>query len=277
MTDNMMSNEEIISEFNDLFGDSSDNDESNETTPDENQNEESQNDDDHTDEDSTSEEDKDTGESSDDEQQEETKEDKPEDKQKSKAQAQQNYKFAEMRNQLKAQETMLKNLGKAIGLDPNSSVEDISNKVNEVLLKKQSQETGIPEDVLQRLQVLEARDANYQHVERQSKTQSAIADLIEKYSLNQESVDGFVQQLVESGKNPLEVDNVDLEAEYIRLNFQSVVKNAVDEAVKAERERIKSATDHSSSGVGTKPNDGSSDKKINSVKDLDAFFNNVEL
>lgn len=282
MADINMSNDDIIAEFDDLFADSSTDDGAGEGNPgtDDNQNDDDQNDDDQAGNDDSNQGDGEgTDGNSDDgdgNNQDDNKDNPPEDKA-AKAQAQQNYRFAEMRTQLKAQETMLKNLGKAIGLDPNASAEEVADKVNEVLLKKQSKETGIPEDVLQRLQVLEARDANYQHAERQTKTQNAITDLIEKYNLDQESVDGFVQQLIQSGRNPMEVDGVDIEAEYIKHNFQSILDSKIDKAVNAERERIKKAANQSSSGVGSKPNEGGSDKKINSVKDLDDFFNSVEL
>ena len=190
---------------------------------------------------------------------------------------QQNYAFAEMRNKLKAKDTFIEDLAASIGLDSNLSTDEKQAKIKEAILQKQAKESGIPLETLQRLKVLEARDRQYQLTQRQQQTQDAMAGLIEKYDLDNEAVESFVQQLVEDGKNPLEVDGVDLETEYLKLNFQTIVQREIDSAVKAERDRSKKATSKAASAADTGHNDGASDKKINSVKDLDDLFNGMDL
>ena len=190
---------------------------------------------------------------------------------------QQNYAFAEMRNKLKAKDTFIEDLAASIGLDSNLSTDEKQAKIKEAILQKQAKESGIPLETLQRLEVLEARDRQYQLTQRQQQTQDAMAGLIEKYDLDNEAVESFVQQLVEDGKNPLEVDGVDLETEYLKLSFQTIVQREIDSAVKAERDRSKKATSKAASAADTGHNDGASDKKINSVKDLDDLFNGMDL
>ena len=190
---------------------------------------------------------------------------------------QQNYAFAEMRNKLKAKDTFIEDLAASIGLDSNLSTDEKQAKIKEAILQKQAKESGIPLETLQRLEVLEARDRQYQLTQRQQQTQDAMAGLIEKYDLDNEAVESFVQQLVEDGKNPLEVDGVDLETEYLKLNFQTIVQREIDSAVQAERDRSKKATSKAASAADTGHNDGASDKKINSVKDLDDLFNGMDL
>ena len=190
---------------------------------------------------------------------------------------QQNYAFAEMRNKLKAKDTFIEDLAASIGLDSNLSTDEKQAKIKEAILQKQAKESGIPLETLQRLEVLEARDRQYQLTQRQQQTQDAMAGLVEKYSLDNEDVESFVQQLIEDGKNPLEVDGVDLETEYLKLNFQTIVQREIDSAVKAERDRSKKATSKAASAADTGHNDGASDKKINSVKDLDDLFNGMDL
>ena len=190
---------------------------------------------------------------------------------------QQNYAFAEMRNKLKAKDTFIEDLAASIGLDSSLSTDEKQAKIKEAILQKQAKESGIPLETLQRLEVLEARDRQYQLTQRQQQTQDAMAGLIEKYDLDNEAVESFVQQLVEDGKNPLEVDGVDLETEYLKLNFQTIVQREIDSAVKAERDRSKKATSKAASAADTGHNDGASDKKINSVKDLDDLFNGMDL
>ena len=190
---------------------------------------------------------------------------------------QQNYAFAEMRNKLKAKDTFIEDLAASIGLDSNLSTDEKQAKIKEAILQKQAKESGIPLETLQRLEVLEARDRQYQLTQRQQQTQDAMAGLVEKYSLDNEDVESFVQQLIEDGKNPLEVDGVDLETEYLKLNFQTIVQREIDSAVQAERDRSKKATSKAASAADTGHNDGASDKKINSVKDLDDLFNGMDL
>ena len=190
---------------------------------------------------------------------------------------QQNYAFAEMRNKLKAKDTFIEDLAASIGLDSNLSTDEKQAKIKEAILQKQAKESGIPLETLQRLEVLEARDRQYQLTQRQQQTQDAMAGLVEKYSLDNEAVESFVQQLIEDGKNPLEVDGVDLETEYLKLNFQTIVQREIDSAVKAERDRSKKATSKAASAADTGHNDGASDKKINSVKELDDLFNGMDL
>ena len=190
---------------------------------------------------------------------------------------QQNYAFAEMRNKLKAKDTFIEDLAASIGLDSSLSTDEKQAKIKEAILQKQAKESGIPLETLQRLEVLEARDRQYQLTQRQQQTQDAMAGLIEKYDLDNEAVESFVQQLVEDGKNPLEVDGVDLETEYLKLNFQTIVQREIDSAVQAERDRSKKATSKAASAADTGHNDGASDKKINSVKDLDDLFNGMDL
>ena len=194
-----------------------------------------------------------------------------------KTRRQQNYAFAEMRNKLKAKDTFIEDLAASIGLDSNLSTDEKQAKIKEAILQKQAKESGIPLETLQRLEVLEARDRQYQLTQRQQQTQDAMAGLVEKYSLDNEAVESFVQQLIEDGKNPLEVDGVDLETEYLKLNFQTIVQREIDSAVKAERDRSKKATSKAASAADTGHNDGASDKKINSVKDLDDLFNGMDL
>ena len=190
---------------------------------------------------------------------------------------QQNYAFAEMRNKLKAKDTFIEDLAASIGLDKNLSTDEKQAKIKEAILQKQAKESGIPLETLQRLEVLEARDRQYQLTQRQQQTQDAMAGLVEKYSLDNEAVESFVQQLIEDGKNPLEVDGVDLETEYLKLNFQTIVQREIDSAVQAERDRSKKAISKAASAADTGHNDGASDKKINSVKDLDDLFNGMDL
>lgn len=263
-----MTNEEISQEFENLFGDSEE--EQPEETPEEETPEE--NEDEKTDDESDDEEPPEDKASDDSSEDEEPPEDpSPEDKKKAK----QNYAFAQQRQQIKAQETFIKNLGKLIGMD-NAKPDEIQNKVQEVLLQKQSQEQNIPVEILQRLQNAEAIIQENQEIKRQNEVQSSFADLVEKHGLSQEDVSEFTQHLINEGKNPLDNPNVDIHAEYLKLHFDDMLKSAVADAVKKEQQRKDKVKDHGSEKV---PGGGGTpdDKKINSVKELDDLFGGMDL
>lgn len=257
-----MSNEEITNEFNELFGTG----EEPEDTPVEEPAEEPE------------EQGEETQEESDDqsEEPEESSEEEPEDQPKEdKKQAKQNYAFAQQRQQIKAQETFIKNLGKLIGMD-GAKPEDIQNKVQEVLLQKQSQEQNVPVEILQRLQNAEEIIQQNQFLQRQNEVQSSLADLIEKHSLTQEDVNAFTQHLIDEGKNPLDNPNIDLDAEYLKLHYDDMIQKAVADALSKEKERkdkVKEKGTEPVPGGGGEPDE----KKINSVKDLDAVFGSMDL
>ena len=268
-----MSNEQIIEEFDSLFAtDDGDSQGSEGNEPEVQDEPESDYDESDGDESDGEESEEDEGEDS-----EGTEGNENEGSSADKKRRQQNYAFAEMRNKLKAKDTFIEDLAASIGLDSNLSTDEKQAKIKEAILQKQAKESGIPLETLQRLEVLEARDRQYQLTQRQQQTQDAMAGLVEKYSLDNEAVESFVQQLIEDGKNPLEVDGVDLETEYLKLNFQTIVQREIDSAVQAERDRSKKATSKAASAADTGHNDGASDKKINSVKDLDDLFNGMDL
>ena len=269
-----MSNEQIIEEFDSLFATDDDSEGNEPEVQDEPEVDDEEPDDDYEpdDEESDDEESEGEGEGS-----EGTEGNDDKGSTADKKRRQQNYAFAEMRNKLKAKDTFIEDLAASIGLDSNLSTDEKQAKIKEAILQKQAKESGIPFETLQRLEVLEARDRQYQLTQRQQQTQDAMAGLVEKYSLDNEDVESFVQQLIEDGKNPLEVDGVDLETEYLKLNFQTIVQREIDSAVQAERDRSKKATSKAASAADTGHNDGASDKKINSVKDLDDLFNGMDL
>lgn len=259
-----MTNDEISQEFEELFGEDTDEEE----TPEEETEEETPEEEE---DDSEEEEEEPEGDSEDDEAEEKEPEEKPEDKQKAK----QNYAFAQQRQQIKAQENFIKSLGKLIGMDGSSTAE-IQERVQEVLLEKQSKEQNIPIDILKRLDAAEAIIQENQTIKRENQVQTDLANLIEKHGLSQEEINEFTQHLIDEGKNPLEDPNVDLDAEYLKLHYNDMIQAAIDEALKKEQDRKDKVSKHGTEKV---PGGGGTpeEKKINSVQELDDLFNNMDL
>jgi len=74
----------------------------------------------------------------------------------------------------------------------------------------------------------------------------------------------------------LEHPNVDIEAEYLKLHYDEMVKAAVDEALNKEKERKDKVKDKAASATPDGKGDPS-DEKINTVADLDKLFNSMDL
>ena len=265
-----MSNEEITNEFETLFGDGDTDEDTNNEDPTEDADETEEEEDTSEEDDEASEDEEDSEEDEESSEEEDSKV-KPDDKK----QAKQNYAFAQQRQQIKAQEKFIKSLGKLIGME-NAKPEEIQDKIQEVLLEKQSKEQHIPVEILQRLEKAEAVVAENQAIKRQNEVQSSFADLAEKHELDADAINEFTQYLIENDKNPLEHPEVDIAAEYLKLHYDDMVKAAVDAALGKEKDRQekvkKKSTSPTPDGKST-PDEG----KINTIEDLDKLFSGMDL
>lgn len=202
-------------------------------------------------------------------------EDKPSD---DKHKAKQNFEFARLRTENKKQATLIKNLGKVIGMDSKASVEDIMNQVQDLVLQKEAKDTNVPVEVLQRMQELESIAAENQRIKLETDVQKALNNLAEKYAVSSDDLVKFVTHLSENNKNPLDGVQVDLEAEYLKLNHDLLVKAAVESALADEAKRKEHVDQHAGSRVPGNADDSDSEgTKINTVADLDKFFSGLEI
>lgn len=259
-----MTNDEITNEFESLFGEGAD-DEEIEETP--------------TEEEPETDEDEDSGDEGESEGEEEESEEEeseeepesPEDKRKAK----QNYAFAQQRQQIKAHEAFMKQLGSLIGM-ADSKPEEIQKKVQEVLLEKQSKEQNVPVELLRRIESAEAIIRENQEIKLQNEVQNSFADLVEEHSLEPEQVEEFTQWLIDNDKNPMEHPEVDIKAEYLKLHYEDLVKAAVEEALNKEQERqdkVKNKSASPTPGGGGEPGES----EIKTVQDLDKLFGSMNL
>lgn len=260
-----MTNDEIMSEFEELFG--------SEEKPDEEETSEEETEE--TDEETTEE----TAEEEKAEDEEESSESAPEDEPpapKDTKQSKQNYAFAEQRLQIKKNEQFVRNLGKLIGFDEKASVEEIQNKIKDVLIEKTAKENNISVDLAKRLDLAEEALQENHRIKLEKKVQEDFLELIDKHNLDEAAVNEFTTYLRDNGKNPMLDQTVDLEAEYLKLHFNDMIQAAVTEALSKEAERRKKVEEKSPSGVSKSPTD-KGEQKISSVKELDDLFANMDL
>lgn len=266
-----MTNEQITAEFEELFGAGTEPDEEEEPDTEETEDteEEETSEDETTEEESTDEE-----EQAEDESQDESdsqKETPPATKQ-SKA----NHAFAEQRLQIKKNEQFIRSLGKLIGFDDSATIDDIQNKIKEVLIEKEAKDNNISVELAKRLDKAEEALQENNRIKLEKKVQEDFSDLIDKYKLDEESLNNFTTHLMDSGKNPLLDRTVDIEAEYLKLHHDDLVQAAVKEALAKEATRKKKVEEKAATAAPK----GASDKEeeaISSVKDLDDVFNSMDL
>lgn len=272
----MATNEEIIAEFEELFGDDSTEEPENEEPETEDTSEDTEDDiEDSEDREGEGEDTEDDPEDSeDDARDDEDKKNSSKDKQK----ARQNFEFARLRTENKKQANLLKSLGKVLGMDPKATPDQVAEKVQEILIQKEAKDKNVPVDLLQRMQELENIAAENSRIKLENETQKAFTNLAEKYKLDSDALTEFAVYLGENGKNPLEGVDVDIEAEYIKLHHDDIVQAAVSAALEAESKRKKKVEDHAGSKLPGDPSDQDNGKdKIETVEDLDKFFANASL
>jgi hypothetical protein len=263
-----MTNEQITAEFEELFGAGTEPDEEEEPETEETEDTEEE---ETTEEETTEEESADEEEEQTDEESESHEEPKSSNKQ-SKA----NHAFAEQRLQIKKNEQFIRSLGKLIGFDESASIDDIQNKIKEVLIEKEAKENNISVDLAKRLDKAEEILQENDRIKLEKKVQEDFSDLIDKYDLDEEGLNEFTTYLMDNGKNPLLDRTVDIESEYLKLHYEDLVQAAVKEALAKEATRKKKVEEKAATGAPKGASD-KEEKTVSSVKDLDDLFNSMDL
>lgn len=263
-----MTTEQIMSEFEELFGGEPKPDEEEDTI------EEPVDDSDDDESEETAEEQGDESEETPDES---DSEDKPEEPvHKDTKQSKQNYAFAEQRLQIKKNEQFVRNLGKLIGFDEKATIDEIQEKVKEVLIAKSAKDNNISVDLAKRLDLAEEALQENHRIKLEKKVQEDFSELIDKHNLDEAAVNEFTTYLIDNGKNPMLDNTVDLEAEYLKLHFQEMIDAAVNDALSKEEARKKKVEEKAPSSVDKGAGD-KTESKISSVKELDDLFANMDL
>ena len=192
-------------------------------------------------------------------------------------QKQQNHAFAQLRTQVKQQSDLIKQLGEAIGLEKGTDVNTIADKVKEVLLLKQSKDTNIPVEFLKQFDEMKTIINENKTLKLQQDLTNSLNALSEKYALSEEQLLAFTDELIKQGKNPFDGVEVDLESEYLKLHHSEIVQKAVDDALKADKDRRKKADNHAPNTPPGKGGDDDTVEEITTVSDLDKYFDSLAL
>lgn len=189
-----------------------------------------------------------------------------------------NFAFAELRNKNKQYTNFIKDLGKAIGLDDSTPLDEVQSKVQELILNKQAKDQNIPVSLLQEMQELRNMVNENKQIKLENEVTSAFTNLATKYKLTSEQLVDFANHLEANNKNPLNGVVVDIEAEYLKIHMQDIVDAAVQSALKSEQDRKDKVDKQASSSIPPKTGEtGNDESKINTVADLDKYFGSLNL
>lgn len=179
--------------------------------------------------------------------------------------------FAAMRVDLNKKNKLLEGVATVLGLDPKSkeSMDQLQSKLTEALAKKQ----GIPVETLERLNKLEEMEQQRTTEQIRNNAFLGFQQVKTKFNLTDQQLQEFANELVADGKNPF-TQAVDLMTEYKLKNFDKLLEQAKTQGAQAEIERSTKANTNAST-PGTNQGAGTSTEpdKINTVKQLNDWFN----
>lgn len=186
-------------------------------------------------------------------------------------QAKQAFAFAQLRQEANQKKQLLTGLQKILNIPEDTPMEDVMIKVQDAIVKAQSKQTGVPEEILTKLNNLEQRDKEYRAHQLQEGAYLGFNRIQKEYGLDQAGIKAFAVELLKDNKNPFEQD-VDVFTEYKLRHFDDIVAVQVAKAVQAEQERAAKAGTQSTQPGNTQGQTKGETSKINSIKELDNWL-----
>lgn len=177
--------------------------------------------------------------------------------------------FAEMRKTISEQNKLLAELGKALGIQgkPDEVIAGLKKAAN----VQNAKEAGIPPEILERLNNLEAEKQEREANDRKIQVYAAINNFQRNQGLSKQELDNFLVQLARAGKNPFEQD-IDLRAEYLVMNFDALQQKAIQAALEKQANLDKHADEHGSTPNKQVGAGGTRTTEVKTLDDLDAFL-----
>lgn len=186
-------------------------------------------------------------------------------------QSKQAFAFAQLRQEASQKKQLLTGLQKILNIPEDTPMEDVMTKVQEAIVKAQSKQTGVPEEIITKLNNLEQRDKEYRAHQLQESAYLGFNKVQKEYGLDQAKIKEFAVELLKDNMNPFEQE-VDVFKEYKLRHFDDIVKAEVAKAVQAEQERAAKAGTQSTQPNSTQGQTKGEQGKINSIKELDNWF-----
>jgi hypothetical protein len=178
-----------------------------------------------------------------------------------------NNAFAQMRIQNK-------NLSKLVDVAKLLKVDNAPDKeaaIRDAVIKAQSKQQGVPEELLRRLSTLEDADAKLKQVEFERSAYLGFQKVKDTFKLTDAELQSYSDQLFAKGMNPFQ-QQVDLVNEYRNMNFDRLMEAAVQRGIQQEAARAAKANQ-----FGTTPNNrqgqgGTEPSKVTTLSELNNWF-----
>ena len=182
------------------------------------------------------------------------------------------FAFAQLRQEANQKKQILTGLQKILNIPENTPIEDVMVKVQEAIVKAEAKQTGVPEEIITKINTLEQRDKEYREHQLQENAYLGFSKVQKEFGLNNDEVKQFAIELMQQGLNPFEQD-VDVAKEYKLRHFDDIMNSKVAKAIQEEQQRAAKAGTQSTQPNNTQGQSKGETSKINSVKDLDNWFN----
>ena len=179
--------------------------------------------------------------------------------------------FIYLRQQNQSFKNTLKGVAEILGIDPKAGEADMIAALQAKVVEGQAQNANVPVEMLQRLQTLEAKNAEIERSERERVTLLGLQQVKTQFGLEDKDLTKFTQDLIAAGMNPLEAD-VNLIDTYKSMHFEDLMQKAIADAVAKEQARSAKAASTSSTPDPKRGDPGSGDGKITTQTQLNAWL-----
>lgn len=186
-----------------------------------------------------------------------------------------NQAFARMRVENTQMQKTLGMMAQVLNVDPNQPIDQLSSALQNQAMAAIAKANNMDPAILQRLNQLEAINAEYTKVRMESEITSSLRTISEKYGATENDLQTFVGTLVQEGYD-ISAQGSDLETEFVKRHFSKILKNEVDKAIQAEQNRATKGGGASKPSAKQGKEQDIDDKTINTVTELEEFFSNLK-
>jgi len=179
--------------------------------------------------------------------------------------------FAAMRVQNKRYEQLIKGIANVLGVDTNTKPEELQEIIQQKIIDAQAKQQNIDPAILQRLQVLEEMNMQYQQEERRRQAALGFQRVKDRFQLDDKALQAFADQLVSDGLNPYE-EPLDLPTLYLSYNYEKLIAAARAQGAQQEAQRALKANTHGSTPQQKSGQPQGDPPKINTIADLNKWF-----
>ena len=185
-----------------------------------------------------------------------------------------NQAFAKMRTENAAMLKTLQQTASILGIDPKLSPDQLSRLIQQKATEAQAKRNNVDPEIMKRLNQLEDVNARYQAQEREKALSNDFLTIKNKFGATDDDLMAFAQALDSEGYDPFAPGANNLITEFISRNFDKIIQNKVDAAVRAEQERAAKGSGASAPAQkqGQEPKE---EQKISTQADFDAFMNSL--